>query len=348
MHGKERIASHISKSAEIGKNVFIGENVLLDGDDIIIGDNVNIADGCAIRFESARIGSDVSIGKNTCISSDELRIGNDISIGIKNKILAPEKCIIGSHTNWGNKCNVTARSFEAGNYLQFYDEILVGKGGKYEPDSRLKIGSGCFIGARTMLNVSDHIDIGDNVGIGDECCLWTHGAYLDVMKGFPAKFAPIEIGNNVWMPARTVVLPGVRIGSSVVIGINSVVNKDVKDGSFAAGIPIKILYHNRYPVKLNESEKKKILEDIIDDYRKIIAYKELPVSVEYSGGTISLKGNDSDEATQYDIKTMQIKGSIDEFGEDLRDYLRRRGIKFFTSKRFRSIIPPIFKKYLER
>ena len=35
--------------------------------------------------------------------------------------------------------------------------------------------------------------------------IWTHGAWLDVTKGFPSDFGPVEIGDNVWIPARCII-----------------------------------------------------------------------------------------------------------------------------------------------
>ena len=41
--------------------------------------------------------------------------------------------------------------------------------------------------------------------------------------------------------------------------------------------------------------------------------------------------------TIFDIGNRTIEGFEDEVSEDLRDYLRRRGIKIFTDKPFKSI-----------
>ena len=43
--------------------------------------------------------------------------------------------------------------------------------------------------------------------------------------------------------------------------------------------------------------------------------------------------------TIYNIETMTIKGHTSPLVEDLRDYLRRRGIKIFTRDSFNSIKP---------
>ena len=59
-------------------------------------------------------------------------------------------------------------------------------------------------------------------GIGADVMIWTHGAWLDITQGFPSDFGPVKIGNNVWLPARSIVLPNVSVGDNVVIGINSI------------------------------------------------------------------------------------------------------------------------------
>lgn len=52
---------------------------------------------------------------------------------------------------------------------------------------------------------------------------------------------PVHIGNNVWIGAGAVVLPGVTIGDDVVIGAGSVVTKDIPSGVVAVGNPCRVL-----------------------------------------------------------------------------------------------------------
>ena len=50
---------------------------------------------------------------------------------------------------------------------------------------------------------------------------------------------PIVIGNDVWVGANCVILPGVTIGDNVVIAAGAVVNRDVPDDALAAGVPAR-------------------------------------------------------------------------------------------------------------
>ena len=49
------------------------------------------------------------------------------------------------------------------------------------------------------------------------------------------------MGDNVWIGGNTVILPGVTVGSNVVIGAGSVVSKDIPDNTIAAGNPCKVI-----------------------------------------------------------------------------------------------------------
>ena len=52
---------------------------------------------------------------------------------------------------------------------------------------------------------------------------------------------PVEIGDDVWIGANAVILPGVTIGRHVVVAAGAVVTKDVPDNCVVGGIPAKVL-----------------------------------------------------------------------------------------------------------
>ena len=52
---------------------------------------------------------------------------------------------------------------------------------------------------------------------------------------------PVVIGDDVWIGANAVILPGVTIGSHCVIAAGAVVTKDVPDYTLAGGVPAKII-----------------------------------------------------------------------------------------------------------
>jgi len=53
--------------------------------------------------------------------------------------------------------------------------------------------------------------------------------------------SPVVIGNDVWIGANAVILPGVTIGSHAVVAAGAVVTKDVPGNCIVAGVPAKII-----------------------------------------------------------------------------------------------------------
>lgn len=87
------------------------------------------------------------------------------------------------------------------------------------------------------------VTIGDNVMIGPNCSLITITHALTAAQRNAGVMAarPITIGNNVWIAANVVVLPGVEIGEGAVIGAGSVVTKSIPANMLAAGNPCRPL-----------------------------------------------------------------------------------------------------------
>jgi len=51
----------------------------------------------------------------------------------------------------------------------------------------------------------------------------------------------VVIGDDVWIGANAVILPGVTIGSHSVIAAGAVVTKDVPDNTIVGGVPAKVI-----------------------------------------------------------------------------------------------------------
>lgn len=67
----------------------------------------------------------------------------------------------------------------------------------------------------------------------------------------------VHIGNNVWIGAGVVIVPGITIGDNAVIGAGSIVVKDIPAGVVAVGNPCRVLRkigeHDREYFYKNES-----------------------------------------------------------------------------------------------
>lgn len=55
------------------------------------------------------------------------------------------------------------------------------------------------------------------------------------------KYSLVNIKNDVWIGANSVIMPGINIGNGAIIGAGAVVTKDVPDYAIVAGVPAKLI-----------------------------------------------------------------------------------------------------------
>ena len=72
-------------------------------------------------------------------------------------------------------------------------------------------------------------------------CTGTHPVCPELRKKQAQYNLSVKIGNNVWVGAGAVILPGVTVGENSVIGAGSVVTKDIPDNVVAVGNPCRVL-----------------------------------------------------------------------------------------------------------
>lgn len=84
------------------------------------------------------------------------------------------------------------------------------------------------------------IEIGNNVTMAPRVHILCHDASTKRFLGY-TKIGRVMIGDNVFIGAESVVLPGVTIGDNVIIGANSTVTHDVPAGMVVAGTPAKVI-----------------------------------------------------------------------------------------------------------
>ena len=109
---------------------------------------------------------------------------------------------------------------------------------------KLEIGDDTWIGSQTLITCSAPIKIGCCVDVAPQVYIGTgthelsgeglHSAGKGVSRS-------IEISDGVWLCARSMVMPGVRIGAKSVLGAASVALNDVPPGVICVGIPARKL-----------------------------------------------------------------------------------------------------------
>jgi acetyltransferase-like isoleucine patch superfamily enzyme len=101
--------------------------------------------------------------------------------------------------------------------------VLYGQGG-------LKIGPRCAIASGvTIYSQSNQYAADPTMGIIDQ----------------PVLYAPVSIGEDVWVGARAVILPGVSIGDHAIVAAGAVVRRDVEPWTIVGGVPAKVIGQRR-------------------------------------------------------------------------------------------------------
>ncbi len=87
------------------------------------------------------------------------------------------------------------------------------------------------------------ITIGSNVMIAPNVVIATAGhPILPELRREAAQFnLPVVIGDNVWIGAGALIMPGITIGDDTVIGAGSVVTRDIPAGVIAVGSPCRVV-----------------------------------------------------------------------------------------------------------
>ena len=135
---------------------------------------------------------------------------------------------------------------------------------RYAIAPRLSIGDGTFVGHNCTFAIADSVQIGRRCLLSTDVCFRDYDGHpinpADRAAGLHADndaVIPIQIGDNVWIGMRAIILKGVTIGNNSIVGAGAVVTKDVPANAVVAGNPAKLVKHldasDSSPVRTAES-----------------------------------------------------------------------------------------------
>jgi acetyltransferase-like isoleucine patch superfamily enzyme len=111
--------------------------------------------------------------------------------------------------------------------------------------------------ARIDMMCREYVHIGKNLIAAPGSMITAHDASLNNKTG-EHRVEDVWIGDNVYIGANAVILPGAKIGNNAIIGAGSVVNGRVPDNMVVSGNPARVLYavdHYRQFCQLRKSLK---------------------------------------------------------------------------------------------
>lgn len=129
-------------------------------------------------------------------------------------------------------------------------EISIDAGGLFTAGKKLKMRNGAKLRVRKtgvvkiglnfgmnngcILTCYESVTIGDNVMLGPNVLIYDHDHDFRVSGGIEKMqyiTSPIQIGNNVWIGANTVILRGTKLGDNCVVGASSVIKGEYPNNS---------------------------------------------------------------------------------------------------------------------
>lgn len=362
----------------------IGDSVEVIFNHLELGRGIVIEDGAKLVCDRGVIGDFTFIGGASDIRAGHLFLDTGVKLGHNMRVLAADQLRIGRNGFIGYSCELVCRSADIGEgFYGEHDLTIGGGGGSTGPFSELKIGRFVHIGEFSVLNTARSVTIGDEAGLGAYVMLYTHGMWPPALEGYPLAFGSISIGPKCWITGQSIVLPGVTIGEGAVVAMGSVVNRDLPARCLAGGRPATVLKQNMYGHKLSAQEEDDILRDILNRYVAELEFKGFAVQKFESGENVLLEMDEavvgyfrskadlhkllslnkrtiviawnhilpdlseSSQITLFNLGEMKVEGCVDDISEDLRDFLRRNCIRFYTRDRFHSIRPPSFSRLME-
>jgi acetyltransferase-like isoleucine patch superfamily enzyme len=228
-------------------------------------------------FRRYRIGKGVKFAFGGIVVGEDVELADHVEIGLLAMVLG-RTIRIGRHSSVGTMSYVACERIQIGEDARIREQVYVG--GPSLPESSFTLGSRTIILQLASINPTKPVTIGDDTGIGGHCLIFTHGAWLNALDGYPVTYEPVTLGNSVWLPWRVFVMPGTTIGDGSVIGANSLVQGTIPPMSLAVGSPAKVIRTAPdFPKVPSEEKKAAIVAEMVSEFERYLTYEHYVVEV---------------------------------------------------------------------
>lgn len=268
-----------------------------------------------------------NLEKNVKIIANKINIGKNVQFGKNIDISIKGNFEIGDFSRLGDNTNIRGNNIKFGKHLFNSSGLKIGGGGRLHPNANFELGDRCTI-HNNFINVCEPVIIGNDVGLSPDTSILTHGYWLSVLEGFPTSFSGVKIGNGVIVGYRSLIMMGVSITDNVVIGAKSNVTKSIHNKGIYAGNPARFI-KEILPLTY-ENKIIKIQKIINEHYLPIAIYHGLKPQIKIEYPFIELNN------FRFNVETFEYSGTEDEETDDLRDYIRKWGIRIYTERPFTS------------
>jgi acetyltransferase-like isoleucine patch superfamily enzyme/glycine cleavage system H lipoate-binding protein len=304
-----------------------------------------------LREYGAVIGEDVELGEGSLIVAPRVEISDGVQLGPRATIVCEEVFAVGALTQFGADFELRCRRAFLGSGIWGGRSVRFGGGGHRDPWATLAVGDLAFVGDEAFVNVCRPVLIGREVFLTMRSLIVTHNIGHSVLEGFENRFAPVVLEDRSQVGLGAVLYAGARIGAEAIVASNSYVVGEIPAGSFAIGVPAKATGSSSH--KLSDARRLDLARRMIADLHELLALRGHDVTpveddgfeVEgtrvvfaesYRGGidapavvlALDVRGDAPDGVAVLDLLGRQIHGSGDAVLDSVREFCRKRGIRF--------------------
>lgn len=172
------------------------------------------------------------------------QVGSRFGLGRAARIMYPSGFTAGSDVTIGDYAyvhNGTDRGVRIGSHCSIDRNLWLhcGETGFFSMGDHSYIGCNAVIGAGGGgIRIGSNVLIGQGVSMHSEKHRYESADQLIRLQG--VRFEGIEIGDDVWIGSRVVILDGVTIETGAVVGAGSVVTKSIPAYQVAVGAPARV------------------------------------------------------------------------------------------------------------
>jgi acetyltransferase-like isoleucine patch superfamily enzyme len=228
-------------------------------------------------FRGYKIGKGVKLAFGAVVVGESVELADHVEIGLLAMVMG-RSIRIGRHSSVGTMSYLACERIQIGEDARIREQVFVG--GPQLPESSFTLGSRTIILQLASINPTKPVTIGDDTGIGGHCLIFTHGAWLNALDGYPVTYEPVTLGNSVWLPWRVFIMPGTTIGDGSVIGANSLVAGTIPPMSLAVGSPAKVIRSAPdFPRVPSDEKKAAIVAEMVSEFERYVTYEHYVVEV---------------------------------------------------------------------
>lgn len=308
-----------------------------------VAPGATIAPGARIVARRVVLAEGAVVGAGTHIEADAVYLGPQAKVGARTSVVTGE--------------------FVAADGAYVGEGVEVDLGGGRSAESRLLVGRASLVSPRCFVNTCREVVLEDESALSPGVYVFTHRFWQSVLDGYSVAFAGVRLCANAWVGAGCQVLPGVVVGAGAVVMSNSTVTGPVPPECMAAGVPATVTrrgLRRELPAAAKDEAVRAVLREfagqlafkgctvrargdalevgLADGTRRTVIFlpheaqephgaqaAPAPGSVVLAFGP--LPGADAGCAV-FDLAAREFSGPQDRLVHELRNFLRRRGLRF--------------------